>query len=197
MSTLVMVEKNGIACMAAETLTSYGSRKQSGRYVKNADKIVKVNHSYVGIVGWCAHQTVLQSAFANGLELPEVSDELELFEFARVLHQKLKDDYFLNTGDDDDAYESTQMDLFIMNRHGLFGLYPDRFVEHVRRFAATGSGARYALGAMYAAYEQELPADEIARLGVEAGVEFDHASQGPVTLRQIELKDWESRPAAA
>ena len=52
--------------------------------------------------------------------------------------------------------------------------------------AAAGSGSHYALGAMYAAYEQGLPAEDIARLGVEAGVEFDHASFGPITLRRVE-----------
>ncbi len=59
-------------------------------------------------------------------------------------------------------------------------------MERYRRFAAAGSGSSYALGAMYAAYEQGLPAEDIARLGVEAGIEFDKASLGPITLRRVE-----------
>ena len=39
---------------------------------------------------------------------------------------------------------------------------------------------------MYAAYELGLPAEDIARLGVEAGAEFDNASLGPITLRRVE-----------
>jgi hypothetical protein len=40
---------------------------------------------------------------------------------------------------------------------------------------------------MYATYQQGLRAKDIARLGVEAGVEFDSASLGPITLRRVEF----------
>jgi ATP-dependent protease HslVU (ClpYQ) peptidase subunit len=79
------------------------------------------------------------------------------------------------------------MTLFIMNRHGLFALYSLRAVDRFKRFAAVGSGSHYALGAMYAVYERDLSAPQIARIGVRAGIEFDHASLGPVTLRQVRL----------
>jgi ATP-dependent protease HslVU (ClpYQ) peptidase subunit len=189
MSTLVMVEKAGVACMAADTLTSFGSRKQSARYIARPEKILEVDGSYVGLVGWCAHQSVLQSVFEHGLELPKIESEQDLFEFSRVLHCKLKKEYFLNSQmDSDDPYESSQMMLFILNRNGMFGLDTLRSAERYRRFAAAGSGSSYALGAMYAAYEQGLPAEAIARLGVEAGAEFDEASLGPITLRRIEYR---------
>ncbi len=120
--------------------------------------------------------------------MSEVETERDLFEFSRTLHAKLKADYFLNPNEDsDDPYESSQMTLFIMNRHGLFALYSDRSVDRYKRFAAVGSGGRYALGAMYAAYERDVSASDIARLGVEAGIEFDDASLGPITLKQIKL----------
>ena len=48
MSTLVMAEKAGVACMAAETLTSQGARKKSARYVATPEKILEVDGSYVG-----------------------------------------------------------------------------------------------------------------------------------------------------
>jgi ATP-dependent HslUV protease subunit HslV len=186
MSTLVMVEKAGVICMAADTLTSYGSRKQSARYVTRPEKIIEINGSYVGFVGWCVHQDVIESVLDNGLTLPEIRSERELFEFSRLLHRKLKKDYFLNTSEDcDDPYESSQMMLFIANRNGMFGLYSLRSVERFRCFAAAGSGSPYALGAMHAAYGQGLSAEDIARLGVEAGIEFDYASLGPITLRCI------------
>ncbi len=187
MSTLVMVDKAGVACMAADTLMSFGSRKLSARYVARPEKILEVDGSYVGLVGWCAHQSVLESVFAHGLKLPMIASEQDLFEFSRVLHCKLKEEYFLNPQEDsDDPYESSQMMLFILNRNGMFGLDTLRSVERYRRFAAAGSGASYALGAMYAAYEQGLPAEDVARLGVEAGIEFDKASLGPITLKRVE-----------
>ena len=189
MSTLVMVEKDGIGCIAADTLTTFGVRKQPARYVVSAEKILRVGDSYIGVVGWSAHLDVLQSVFSNGFSLPEIRAKRDLFEFSRKLHSKLKDDYFLNTDDDsDDAYESSQMALFFLNSYGLFGLYSDRSVEQYRRFASIGSVSRYALGAMHAMYDGDTDAKSIARAGVLAGVEFDYATFGPVTVKQVKLK---------
>jgi ATP-dependent protease HslVU (ClpYQ) peptidase subunit len=117
------------------------------RYVAKPEKILEVDDSYVGLVGWYAHQSVLQSVFEHGLELPGIESERDLFEFSRVLHCKLKEEYFLNTRvDSDDPYESSQMMLFILNRNGMFGLDTLRSAERYRRFAAAGSGSSYALG---------------------------------------------------
>jgi len=175
--------------MAADTLTTFGSRKQAARYVASHEKIIRVGHSYIGLVGWSVTQTVLQSAFANGSELPEFRDERELFEFSRTLHRKLKDEYFLNaTADRGDPYESSHLMMFVMNRYGLFALYSLRTVEQCERFAAMGSGSDYALGAMHSAYELDLPVEDIARIGVEAGIEFDCSSSGPITLKKMKLE---------
>lgn len=196
MTTLVMTERDGVACIAADTLTSYGSRKQSARYVERPEKILEVDGTYIGLVGWCAHQSVLESVFARNLELPEIACEQDLFEFSRKLHLSLKNQYFLNTSEHmDDPYESSQMELFVLNEHGMFGLCSMRSVERYRRFAATGSGTPYALGAMYAAYEQGLPAEDVARLGVEAGAEFDKSSQTPITMRRVVRRSAQETPS--
>ena len=176
--------------MAAETLMSCGSRKQSARYLSSPDKILSVGDAYVGITGWSVTQTVLQSAFASdGCALAEIRTELELFEYARGLHRTLKEEYFLNARPDrDEPFESSQVTAFIMNRFGIFGLYAMRSVDRYERFAAVGSGAPYALGAMYAAYEFGLPVEDVARIGVEAGIEFDNASGGPITIKKMKLE---------
>lgn len=188
MSTVVMVERNGEACIAADTLTTYGSIKQSAKYFDGHEKILRVNETYLGIVGLSAGLCVLGSVFENGLPLPEIQSERDLFEFSRGLHKKLKDDYFLNEQDGASAWESTQMTLLLLNRHGLFGLYSNRTVERYRRFAAVGSGSEFALGAMYAAYELGGSCEDVARAGVEAGVEFDSASGAPITLKRVKLE---------
>ncbi|HZM26775.1 MAG TPA: hypothetical protein VFB89_05435 [Gemmatimonadales bacterium] len=189
MSTLVMVKRGREMCMAAETLASFGSRKQSARYVARPEKIIRLGSSYVGTVGWSVTRTVLESALSHGSELPEVRSELELFEFSRAFHQRLKDEYFLNAAaDPKDPYESSQMTLFVMNRCGLFAMYSLRTVEQCERFTAAGSGADYALGAMHAGYELGLPVEDVARIGVEAGIEFDDGSLGPITLKTMKLE---------
>ncbi len=176
--------------MAAESLSTSGVRKHAAHYVEHPEKIFWAGHSYVGSVGWTVNQTVLQSALDNGLPLPEVRSERELFEFSRALHSKLKDEDFLNPGPDcGEPFESTQLTLFVMNRFGLFGLYSLRTVEQTRRFAAVGSGSDYALGAMHAAWNQGGEAEEIARLGVEAGIEFDCYSGGPIAIKKMKMED--------
>jgi ATP-dependent protease HslVU (ClpYQ) peptidase subunit len=148
-----------------------------------------VGESYVGLVGWSAIQAALESALEHACPLPEVRDERELFEWSRTLHRSLKDEYFLNaSGRDGDPLETSRLWMFVMNRHGLFALDALRSVEECIRFAAAGSGSDYALGAMYAAFELDLSAEEIARLGVEAGIEFDDGSLGPITLKKMKLE---------
>lgn len=189
MSTLVMVEKAGVAAMAADTLTSFGSRKESARYVARPEKILEVGPSYIGLVGFSAHTSVLESALANGLKVPQFADERELFEFSRALHKVLKRDYFLNPCEERELpYESSQMSLFVINRHGMFRLCSLREADRCLRFAAEGSGQPYALGAMHAAYDQDLSAEEIARAGVSAGIEFDDASLGPITVKSLKTE---------
>lgn len=192
MSTLVMAERNGEACIGADTLTTYGSCKQKAKYFDGHEKIMRVDESYLGVVGWSASLCVLDSVFAGELALPEIRNERQLFQFSLLLHKKLKEDYFLNEQNNASAWESTQMTLFLLNKHGLFGLFSNRTIERYRRFAAVGSGAEYALGAMYAAYERGDSCEEVARLGVEAGVEFDDASGAPITLKRMKLETCEA-----
>jgi ATP-dependent HslUV protease subunit HslV len=55
------------------------------------------------------------------------------------------------------------------------------------RFWAIGSGANFALGAMYAVYDQLASAEEIAKMGIMAGAEFDSGSALPLTYKTITL----------
>ena len=75
-----------------------------------------------------------------------------------------------------------------MNRLGLFSLYSLRSVDRCERFAAVGSGSGYALGAMYAAYDLDLAVEDVARIGVEAAIEFDDGCLGPITLKKMKLE---------
>jgi hypothetical protein len=42
---------------------------------------------------------------------------------------------------------------------------------------------------MHAVYDSAVSAEEIAKIGVAAGAEFDNASALPITFKTIELKD--------
>ncbi len=90
--------------------------------------------------------------------------------------------------EEDDPYESSQIELLVMNARGIYGLLALREVYEYTRFWALGSGSEFALGAMYAVYDYDLAASEIAEIGVRAGIEFDGNSAEPIQSYDVRLK---------
>ncbi len=104
------------------------------------------------------------------------------------MHPLLKEKYFLNPKDEeDDPYESTQIDALIANASGIFGIHSLREVTEYKKFWAIGSGSEYALGAMFTVYEQSEHAADIAAMGVAAGAEFNNASSMPMSSYEVKL----------
>lgn len=194
MSTVVVAKKDGKVCIAADSLTSFGDLRLSSVYDAAHDKILSYDENYLGIVGSAAHQLVLESVFASKKVVDkkteiDFSSRLAIFESFRTLHPVLKEKYFLNAKDeDDDPYESTQIDALIANPFGIFGVHSLREVTEYNKFWAIGSGAEYALGAMFAVYEDAKTAEEIAHAGVAAGAEFNNASSMPLSSYVVDLQ---------
>ncbi|MBL8307311.1 MAG: MFS transporter [Rubrivivax sp.] len=189
MSTVVVARKGATVAIASDALVTYGETRLPPGYEAN-DKMFTVDSSMVGAVGSIAHMAVLRRALA---ELPPEERQLHsrdgLFDTFLRLHPKLKDRYFLNTKEhDSDPYESSQFAILIANAHGIFGVESYREVFEYQRFWASGSGRRFALGAMHAVYEKAKTAREIAEAGVLAGCEFDTSSAGPVRIHTYKLK---------
>ena len=178
MSTIVVVLKNRVACIAADSLTSFGDTKQSAEFVVDSEKIIQFSdNNFIGIVGSAAHHLVMQNLFSRHTDKINLSSRFDIFESMRQVHPILKEEYFLNSKDEDeDSYESSRVDALIMNHSGIFGLYSLREVDQYTRFWAIGSGAEFALGAMQMAYKLFDDAESIARAGIEAGASFDSNS---------------------
>ena len=189
MSTIVAVARNNRICIAADSLTSFGDTRQPAEYVVDYDKVLPVaENCFIGIVGSAAHHLVIHNLFDKHADKIDFSDRFSIYESMRLVHPILKDEYFLNSKDDeDDAYESSRVDALIVNPQGIFGLYSLREVDQYSRFWAVGSGAEFALGAMKVAYELYEDADEIARAGIEAGACFDSSSALPMTSYSVEM----------
>jgi ATP-dependent protease HslVU (ClpYQ) peptidase subunit len=188
MSTIVVVRKGDQGCIAADSLTCFGETKLSSAYDRADDKIHRLGQSYMGIVGSAAHHMVTRSLLLEDTDAYRFDGRMGIFETFRRLHPLLKERYFLNPKDqDDDPYESSHMDALIVNPSGVFGVFALREVFEYARFWAIGSGADFALGAMYAAYERLDDARAIARLGVEAGAEFNSATALPLTLYSVAM----------
>lgn len=193
MSTIVAVLKNNVACIAADSLTSFGDTKQAAEFVTDSDKIMRfsgvVSDIYLGIVGSAAHQLVMQNLITNHSDKIDFSNRLTIFNTLKTIHPILKEEYFLNSKEeDDDSYESSRVDALIMNANGIFGLYSLREVDQYSRFWAVGSGSEFALGAMHAAYDQYDDADQIAKAGILAGTIFDNGSSMPMTSYNMAVK---------
>ncbi len=187
MSTIVVVRKNKQACIAADSVTSFGDTLLPADFDQASDKITYHLGNYIGTVGSAAHQLVLESAL-HSIRQVDLHTRQSIFESFRRLHKTLKDDYYLKpTEDEEDPYESTRMDALILNDSGIFGIYGMREVFEYSRFWAIGSGADYALGAMQALYDHSDSAIDIARAGINAAAKFDNASALPMTLYSVSM----------
>ena len=193
MSTIVVVVKNNLACIAADSLTSFGDTRQAAEYVADSDKIIQFSgngsDNYLGIVGSAAHHLVMQNLIINHADKINFSNRLAIFNTLKTIHPILKDEYFLNSKEEDnDTYESSRVDGLVMNANGIFGIYSLREVDQYSRFWAVGSGSEFALGAMHAAFDLLEDAEQIAQAGINAGAVFDNGSALPMTSYSIELK---------
>ncbi len=196
MTTIVVVKKDGVAVIAGDTLTTFGSTRLGSAHDAAPEKLLKHGDTYFGIAGSAAHQLVLESLLKRHPEFKFHGRE-EIYESFRKIHPLLKDEAFLNTKeDDDDAYESSQLTALVVNPSGIFGVYSMREVFEFDRFWAIGSGRDFALGAMYAAYDQadktkgaskQKAAESIARLGVNAGAEYDTGTALPMNIATVKL----------
>ncbi len=188
MSTVVVVRKNGVACIAADSLTSYGDMKLAAHHDPHSEKIQTFGDTHIAIVGSAAHTLVIESLLNKDDFFPDFSDRMAIFKTFSQAHAELKENYYLNTKDDeDDPYESSHIDAVAINAHGIFGIYSMREVYEYSSFWATGSGSPYALGAMHAVYDRYDSAESIAEAGILAGAEFDNASSMPLTKRSVTL----------
>ena len=189
MSTIVVVRKNNQACIAADSLTSFGDTKQSAEFIADAGKIIHHQGFYMGIVGSAAHQLVMKSLLNRHADKVDFSSQLAIFESLKAIHPILKEEYFLNSKDEEeDAYESSRVDALLMTENGIYGIYSLREVDEYTRFWAVGSGAEYALGAMLAVYDSYDGAEQIAEAGIQAGAKFDNASGLPMASHTLTIK---------
>ncbi|MFT3734122.1 MAG: hypothetical protein QM776_03715 [Rhodocyclaceae bacterium] len=187
MTTITVARKDGFVAIAADSQTTFGDMRLSSAYKREHDKLLQVGDSWIGVCGSSAHHLVLVSAFQE-LGEADLSSREAVFDTFRRLHPVLKEHAYLNPKeDDDDPYESSQLSCLIANASGIYAVYSYREVFAFDRFWAAGSGRSYALGAMYAAYNAQVSAEEIAKLGVRAGMEFDTASGGPIVSYAMAL----------
>jgi ATP-dependent protease HslVU (ClpYQ) peptidase subunit len=186
MSTITVVKKAGVIAIATDSLTTWGSSKESSDYIVDQHKILEVGESLIAISGPSSAKLAIKDYFARsaGGDLTTVD---AIFRTWIVLHAALKGRYFLNPDESKgDSFESSRFDALIANPYGIFGVEAHRTVQEFSKFYAYGTGWQHALGAMHVAYHRtDLSAEGIARSGVEVAAEFDVDTGIPVISRTM------------
>jgi len=182
MTTCVVVKKGNEIAIASDSLVTFGDTRLSNAYEAN-NKMFQVGDSWITLAGSAAHFPVMRKLLNGMGEDLKLNSRDEVFDTFSKVHQVLKENFFLNTKEeDDDPYESSQIAALVANPSGIYGVYSYREVFCFDRFWGIGSGRNFALGAMYAAYDKVPTAREIAEIGVSAGAEFDKSSSGPFRI---------------
>ena len=189
MTTIAIVKKGGYAAIAADTLTKWGSGKESAAYVLNNDKIVRVGSTFLAASGSATLKMIMRDYFSTTRPAARFDDPMAIFHTWQRFHAALKAKYFLNAGTgSDDVLESSRFDVLVASPRGIFGIGAHRTVQEYSKFYAIGSGTDLALGALYASYgDAKRDALALARLAVEAAAEFDDATGLPVTAHKVKL----------
>ena len=190
MTTIAVVRKNGYAAIAADTMTKWGSGKETAEYIVNHGKIFRVGNTFLGVTGNATFQAILRDYFARPRVYARFDTPLAIFKTWQKLHSILKQDYYLVAGHgEDDAIESSRMDVLIANASGIFGVAAHRTVQEFSKFYAFGSGGDVALGAMYAIYDDaKRSAEDIARFAIQGAAEFDDSTGAPVMSFAVKLR---------
>jgi len=112
LSTIVVARKGKTACIAADTLTTFGDIRLSSKLDSHHSKIQTFGKTHMGIVGSAAHTLVAERAFRDKEVGADFGTRDSAFDSLIRLHPLLKEKYFLNSKDqDEDPYETTQMAL--------------------------------------------------------------------------------------
>lgn len=188
MTTIVVARKGSKACIGADSLAKYGSTLEHAGLIENSEKLVGVGGAWLGPTGPASAQLLLTSYFGDPEHRADFSSAQGIFETLIDLQGTLKDQYFLNPREDErDPFDSMQMELLIASPAGIFGAYPLRSVQEYSRYYAFGSGAEYALGAMFTAYDGAPDARSVVEAGLQAAAELDDSTAGPHSVRELDL----------
>jgi len=181
MTIIAAAIKNGKISISCDTQSNFGSLKVHANRMSDHNKLFQIENSVIGVSGWTATTQIIEHLIETTPEMFKLNSRWEIFEMLLAVHEKLKDDYFIDTSEDSDQpVESNQLDGIVINANGIFSFGSYREVRQWDTFWALGSGRRLALGAMHALYETDATAQEISEAGVKAAAEFDDGCNLPL-----------------
>lgn len=191
MTTIVAVKKGGYVHMCADSQVTNDGIKELNKYVvPTYSKVFKVNnHIYIGSAGPAVTQQILASYFkTNKVKgLAGFKSSAEVFETFRKILARLKKAQGQITTDSDESSDVFQSDIIVITSDNIYTICSSGFVQEFNTFAAIGSGAPYALGALEVLYNTVDESAEIATTAVAAACQFDLYSSLPFMLYTTDL----------
>ncbi|MDP1834323.1 MAG: hypothetical protein Q8K75_00190 [Chlamydiales bacterium] len=189
MTTIVAVKKEKRICIASDTLTLFGERKEiAEKHVYDEGKILQIGNNFIGIAGHSSWSLVFKHYFSKKKRITTWETVDQVFEVFNTLHRHLKDLYYLDPSYSRyEPLESSEFDLIIANSNGIFEVDYLRVVRQYHSFSAIGTGEEYALGAIKALYSSLDDVEEIAKMGIEAAAQFDRKTALPLRVHCFDV----------
>ncbi len=174
MSIVVAVRKRGRTCMASDSQNNFGSNHVPGDNSR-ISKVRRVGDALLGTTGWGIYENILDDLLGSGSE-PKLDSRQRVFEFFLGLWKALHERYpFVNDQfeKDDSPFGNLDASFLVATSAAIYYVASDLSVTPLEKYFAIGSGADFALGAVYNLYDQELTAEEIAVRCVETAGAFN------------------------
>jgi len=190
MSTIVAVRKGKSVAIAADFQTTSGDTIVPGEMRVSPRKIHNIAGAYIGITGLMAHHNVMHSVAVSKPDLFDFGSSDAIVATLGKIHPLLREEYYLltNENDDDQEYESSQMEGLVVSKAGVFSFSSYRGVTEYNSFWAAGSGRDFALGSLEATYSSQENAKSIAEGAVRAACKFDTTSGLPIESYELKLE---------
>ena len=186
MSIVVAVKKENRIAVAGDTRTGFGEMIVPMEN-HNAPKIRRVGSSYIAATGWAIYENIFDD-YLRTKKVPVLTNKANIYKFFRRLWRVLHSDYgFVNdqANDKDSPFGDLDASFLIVNRSGIFYVASDMSVTAFEKYYGIGSGNDFALGALFALYQDGYSAADLAVKACEAAIAFNPYCGGKVDLFRV------------
>ena len=187
MSIAVAVHKHGKIVIAADTQDNFGSNTVTFENYRS-QKIIQAGHSYIATTGWGIYEDILSDYLVHHPDV-QLESKPQIFaffmQFWRELHERYSFVKDQTEEDDDSPFGGLDATFLIANPHGIFYISSNMSVTKFEQYFAIGSGADFSLGVMYALYDLEMSAADIARKAVDAAKTFNIYCGGDIDIFHV------------
>ncbi|MCH2133618.1 MAG: hypothetical protein MK116_07695 [Phycisphaerales bacterium] len=187
MSIIVAIHRHATITMGADTLTCFGDGEQSPQENCQTRKILPMGEAFIGGTGWAVYDDIIEHWMANR-EAPTLDTKSAVFAYFLELWQGMRDGYpFVNdqSNSKDTPFADLDSTFLVAGSGGLFKVSSDLGVTAFNRYAAIGSGAEYAMGAIECLWDRIEDDEALVRAAIEAACRLDVHCGGQIDLVRV------------